>query len=596
MTGPLQTSAEHRPGQRTEPQSEPRSEPRSVQRPHVRAPPKNRRSRASAGLAGPLPAGVVLTGSALIWALLPPLLWLLFCTFAAPAAASPAAAGALPNPWAVAGVLALCSSASAAGLWRWLLQPLLLDLQGTDQRLHSQGQQDALTGTLNRDGLRTALQASMHRHRRRQQAVGVLVIDIDRFHLINDAMGQSAGDDVLRTAAQRMRAVLRGRDLLARLSADRFVVQVTGMASPQTLGVVARNLLRAFEPACRVAGREMVLTPSIGTATAEAGATSADGLLQAAELALRAAKAAGGGVCRHFEPSLLEQHDLWLDMEHRLRSTAQRGGFALAFQPIVDAAGQQIVAVEALLRWPEPGRAQISPAEFVPVLEQTGLIVPVGRWVMQEACRQALKWLSQGAHGLTLSVNVSPRQFADADFALTVAAVLAQTGFPATRLQIEVTEGLLLDPSPETLHKLGQLVKTGVRLAVDDFGIGHSSLGYLKTFPLHALKIDRMFVRDLYAPRPEPDDQHARDRAIARAIIELGHSLGLKVTAEGVETLEQAQTLQALGCDSMQGFLFARPVPAAAFKQLLAQRGSPNCGVKPQHDWSDTMAGLEQMA
>lgn len=534
--------------------------------------------------------------SALAWALLPPLLWLLFCALTPTTASGSPAGLALYNPWVVAGLLALFSSASAAGLWWWLLQPVLLDLQDTDQRLFSQGRQDALTGTLNRDGLRTALQASLHRHRRRQQAVGVVVIDIDRFHLINDSMGQPAGDEVLRTAATRMRAVLRSRDLLARLTADRFVVQVTGMASPQTLALVARNLLRAFEPACRVAGREMVLTPSIGTATAEAGATSADELLKAAELALRAAKAAGGGGCRHFEPALLQQHDLWLDMEHRLRSTAQQSGFALAFQPIVDAAGQQIVGVEALLRWPEPGRPQISPAEFVPVLEQTGLIVPVGRWVMQEACRQALKWLSQGAHGLLLSVNVSPRQFADPDFAAAVAGVLAQTGFPATRLQIEVTEGLLLDPSPETLRKLDQLVKTGVRLAVDDFGIGHSSLVYLKTFPLHTLKIDRMFVRDLHAPGSDPNHQHARDRAIARAIIELGHSLGLKITAEGVETQEQAQTLQALGCDSLQGFLFARPVSALQFKQLLAQRGTPNRGVKPHHDWSDTMAGLEQMA
>jgi EAL domain-containing protein (putative c-di-GMP-specific phosphodiesterase class I) len=204
---------------------------------------------------------------------------------------------------------------------------------------------------------------------------------------------------------------------------------------------------------------------------------------------------------------------------------------------------------------------------------------------MHEACRQALKWLSEGAHGLVLSVNVSPRQFADPDFAGTVAAVLAQTGFPATRLQIEVTEGLLLDPSSDTLRKLHELVQTGVRLAVDDFGIGHSSLAYLKTFPLHTLKIDRMFVRDL--------QQHARDRAIARAIIELGHSLGLKVTAEGVETAEQAQTLQELGCDALQGYLFARPVPGPEFKKLLRKRGAGNGDGKPNPFWSDTMAGLE---
>lgn len=519
-----------------------------------------------------------------VLALLPPALWALFAALAMATTATGSAWLLSPPSLGLGAALLLASVAGAAGL-RWWLRPVLKSLRDAEQRLSSLGQQDALTGTLNRDGLRAALHAALHRNRSREQAVGVVVIDIDRFHLINDSMGHPAGDEVLRTAAERMRAVLRGRDLLARLSADRFVVQVTGLAGPQTLALVARNLLRAFEPVCKVAGREMVLTPSIGTATAETGATSVDELLKTAELALRAAKAAGGGSYRHFEAGLLEQHSLWLDLEHRLRHATQQGGFALAFQGIVDAKGEQIVAVEALLRWPEPGRPQVSPAEFVPVLEETGLIVPVGRWVMHEACRQALKWLSQGAHGLVLSVNVSPRQFADPDFAGTVAAVLAQTGFPATRLQIEVTEGLLLDPSSDTLRKLHELVQTGVRLAVDDFGIGHSSLAYLKTFPLHTLKIDRMFVRDL--------QQHARDRAIARAIIELGHSLGLKVTAEGVETQEQAQTLQELGCDALQGFLFTRPVSGPEFKKLLRKRGADNGGGKPNPYWSDTMAGLE---
>ena len=224
------------------------------------------------------------------------------------------------------------------------------------------------------------------------------------------------------------------------------------------------------------------------------------------------------------------------------------------------------------------------------MLEQTGLIVPVGRWVLQEACRQGLRWLSQGAHGLTLSVNVSPRQFAESNFTATVAAVLAQTGFPASRLQIEVTEGLLLAPSSDTLRKLDELVQSGIRLAVDDFGMGQSSLAYLKTFPLHALKIDRMFVSDLH----EKGKVCERDRALARAIVELGHSLGLKVTAEGVETADQAQILQELGCDALQGFLFSRPLPATEFRNMLAQRGVVSGSGKPSPQWSDTMAGLEQ--
>ena len=541
-------------------------------------------------------AATLLRAGPVLLALLPPALWLLWAWLQGGMHPAPHGVAAHLGSSGLASVAGI-SAGAAAALWWWGLRPALRQLQAAEAQLAAQDQRDPLTGLLNRDGLRAALRHALLRRQQKNRTVGVVVIDLDRFHLVNDSMGQPAGDDVLRTAAERIRSVLRGRDLLARFSADRFVVLINGHASAQMLDVMARNLLRAFEPACRVAGRDMVLSPSVGSATtdtadsgAENIADSMDRLLKCAELALRAAKAAGGGSHQHFEPALLAQHDLWLDMEHRLRHTLQGSGFALAYQAIVHAESHQVMAVEALLRWPEPGRPGVSPAEFVPVLEQTGLIVPVGRWVLHEACRQGLKWLSQGAHGLTLSVNVSPRQFAESNFTATVAAVLAQTGFPANRLQIEVTEGLLLAPSSDTLRKLDELVSAGIRLAVDDFGMGQSSLAYLKTFPLHALKIDRMFVSDLH----EKGQVCERDRALARAIVELGHSLGLKVTAEGVETPEQAQILQELGCDALQGFLFSRPLPAPEFRKMLAQRGAVNSGGKPSPQWSDTMAGLEQ--
>jgi diguanylate cyclase (GGDEF)-like protein len=424
--------------------------------------------------------------------------------------------------------------------------------------------------------------------------VGVLMIDFDRFHLINDAMGQPVGDAVLRLAADRMQTVLRGRDVLARLTADRFAVQLTGSDNETKLLMVARNLQRAFEPACRVAGRDLVLSHSIGSATA-APALSAEDLLKAAEMALRSAKSTGGGGCRHFDPALMALHSLRLDMENRLRQVVQSGQltptFSLAYQPVVDAQTEHIVAVEALLRWHEAGRSPLAPVDFVPILEQTGLIVPVGRWVLEEACGQALKWRAQGARGLVLSVNVSPRQFAEPDFAVAVAALLARTGYPAQGLQLEVTEGLLLDPSAETLRKMQELVRCGVRLAVDDFGIGQSSLAYLKRFPLHTLKIDRLFVRDLH----RPGHHHDRERAIARAIVELGHSLGLMVTAEGVESAEEAHTLQALGCDMLQGFRFGFPMPAGPMGQLLARRTPPQPSANtPSLDGSDSMPALQQ--
>ena len=297
---------------------------------------------------------------------------------------------------------------------------------------------------------------------------------------------------------------------------------------------------------------------------------------------------------------LLEEQDrsLW-DREHntqqrlaldlRLRHALQRGEFFLVYQPIVDADGSDIVAVEALLRWADPERGVVSPADFIPVLEQTGLIVEAGRWVLHEACRQGRAWLADGARELVLSVNVSPRQFAEPEFVDTVTAVLAATGFPAAQLQLEVTEGLLLEPSPQSLQKIDALVARGVRLAVDDFGMGYSSLAYLKRFPLHTLKIDRLFVRDLPLAR--------RDAAIVRAIVDLGHGLGLQVTAEGVETADQFHELRRLGCDSMQGYLFARPASAAAMALMLARPGRVGeAADSAAPGWSTTMAALLESA
>ena len=278
-------------------------------------------------------------------------------------------------------------------------------------------------------------------------------------------------------------------------------------------------------------------------------------------------------------------HRQRLDLDLRLRRALERGEFFLVYQPIVDAEGHGIVAVEALLRWADPERGVISPADFIPLLEQSGLIVPVGRWTMHEACRRGRAWIDKGAEDLVMSVNVSPRQFAEPDFVQTVAAVLAETGLPRGHLQLEVTEGLLLEPTPQTLHKIDALVAAGVRLAVDDFGMGYSSLAYLKRFPLHALKIDRMFVRDLPEQR--------QDAAIVRAIVDLGHGLGLHVTAEGVEDADQFHELRRLGCDSMQGYLFARPVAASEVAGVLAQPGRFGAAPsEPAPSWSTTMAAL----
>ena len=495
----------------------------------------------------------------------------------------------LRSDLAHAALAALLCAALAAFTWRVAVSAPMVALRAAEGRWRSFARRDALTGLLNREGLRNRLGRALERCRGAERGVGLLLIDVDRFRLVNDSLGQPAGDQLLRHVAERIRAVTREADCVARLGADQFVVQVEAVAGAQALAAMARNLLRAVEAPYTVGGSDTVATLSIGMALAGQSADDVDGLLTCADAAMRAAKADGGARFRLYEPTMEANTQQRLALDLRLRHALQRGEFFLVYQPIVDADGSDIVAVEALLRWADPERGVVSPADFIPVLEQTGLIVEAGRWVLHEACRQGRAWLADGARELVLSVNVSPRQFAEPDFVDTVTAVLAATGFPAAQLQLEVTEGLLLEPSPQSLQKIDALVARGVRLAVDDFGMGYSSLAYLKRFPLHTLKIDRLFVRDLPLAR--------RDAAIVRAIVDLGHGLGLQVTAEGVETADQFHELRRLGCDSMQGYLFARPASAAAMALMLARPGRVGeAADSAAPGWSTTMAALLESA
>jgi diguanylate cyclase (GGDEF)-like protein len=485
--------------------------------------------------------------------------------------------------WQLTVVVGLVAATLAALVWSLFVRRSFGALRKAEGRLRTLSIVDPLTGLFNRAGLRQRLQRGLDAEEgSATRRIGVLLIDLDRFRLINDSLGQQAGDRLLRTVAERIRGVLRGGDIAARLGGDQFAVGVAHLAGAQAASVMARNLLRAIEPALSVGGHQTQISASIGIALAGAESCSPDQLLAQAEAALRAAKTGGGGRHRVFEASMLVNTAKQLELEMALRRALHEEEFTLAFQPIVAADGHSTHAVEALLRWNDPARGMVSPGEFIPMLEQTGLIVPVGEWVLREACRRMRSWVAQGAMPTVLSVNVSPMQFAENDFVRQVLAVLRDTGFPADLLQLEVTEGLLLDPSPEAMRKMDALVDAGVRLAVDDFGMGYSSLAYLKSFRLHALKIDRMFVRDV--PRQE------QDAAIVRAIVELGHALRLHVTAEGVETAEQRQALIGLGCDSLQGFLLARPMPAEEMHARLAAESERGAAEPLARDWSTTMA------
>jgi diguanylate cyclase (GGDEF)-like protein len=451
--------------------------------------------------------------------------------------------------------VALLSAALAFAWWALKLGGSVNALRRAEARMRTVASIDSLTGLLNRDGLRRRLQRALDRDTAREGGVGVLLIDLDRFGLINDTLGHAAGDQLLRGVADRIRAVTRDGDGLARMGADQFAVQVEGLSGPQALGAMARNLLRAFEAPFMLDERSMVVTLSIGLSLAEPGNGSVDTMLHEAAVAVRAAKLEGGNRSRVYDATMEDDTGSRLDLEQRLRGALAAGQFFVVYQAIVDASSRRVGTVEALLRWNDPQRGVVSPVQFIPLLEQTGLIVPVGRWVMEQACRQAAQWTRELGRVVRVSVNLSPRQFAEPDFVAMVDDVVKHAGIAHDQLQLEVTEGLLLDPTPQMLTKINALADSGVRLAVDDFGMGYSSLMYLKRFRLHTLKIDRMFVRDIA--------QQAQDLAIVRAIIDLGHGLGLRVTAEGVETEEQCHVLRRLGCDTLQGYLFCRPQPAA---------------------------------
>jgi diguanylate cyclase (GGDEF)-like protein len=404
--------------------------------------------------------------------------------------------------------------------------------------------------------------------------VGVLWIDLDRFQLVNQTLGNAAGDALLREVALRISAAIRHTDTAARLAGDEFAVLVDELCDADAAAVVAANVLGAFEEPFVVGGRELFVAPSIGIALFLVHATSVDGVLKCADAAMRAAKHAGGACYRMYESTMTTGTRKHLELESRLRRALARNEFRLAFQPIMDAATERVVGIETLLRLKAAESESASPAQFIPLLEQMGLIAAVGEWVLREACRQGVQWINAGGSPLIMSVNVSPRQLQDTGFVNMVANALEETAFPAPQLQLEVTEGMIMDASEQVLERIEQLASLGVRVAVDDFGTGYSSLAYLKRFRLHGLKIDRTFVRDM--------DTERDAAAIVEAVTSLARHLGLVVTAEGVENRNQLRMLRDYGCDCVQGFLLGKPLPQSEITKLIALQASTQLGEREQ--------------
>jgi diguanylate cyclase (GGDEF)-like protein/PAS domain S-box-containing protein len=427
---------------------------------------------------------------------------------------------------------------------------------------------DSLTSLPNRqlmmDRLRRALRFSV----RSGKYGAVLFLDLDNFKTINDTLGHDEGDKLLQEAAQRLRACVRDQDTVARFGGDEFVVLLEELEGPRERAAfltkaVSDKLLAALARPFLLQGREHACSASIGVALWRGDPqTDAHELLKRSDMAMYEAKKAGRNAARFFDPIMQTAIESRARMEGRLRMGLTLGQFKLYYQPQVRSDGV-VYGAEALLRWLDPERGMVSPGEFIPLAEETELIMPIGRWVLETACRQIRTWSHAKETGsLRLSVNISPKQLSAESFAHEVAEILQQTAADASLLQFEITEGMLLTDIEETIAKMTQLRRLGVTFALDDFGTGYSSLFYLQRLPLNVLKIDQSFVQDLGV--------NARSEAIVRTVIQMSRSLGLDVLAEGVETQAQRQVLAQWGCTNYQGYLFGRPVPVDLFNAVLS--------------------------
>lgn len=426
-----------------------------------------------------------------------------------------------------------------------------------EQQLLRQANYDILTGLPNRMLALDRLKLALAQARRDQTMVGVMFLDLDNFKHINDTMGHDAGDNMLIEASRRISACLRGTSTVARLGGDEFLIILPTLASPGATEQVAERILQTFVPPFHIAGQEVFVSTSIGIAIYPGDGENSTNLLQNADAAMYEAKNRGKSAFQRFEPEMKEVSQERLQTESLLRRALEMQEFELRFQPILRLGDSCIMGAEALLRWNNPTLGMVPPDRFIPLAEETGLIIAIGRWVIREACRTVSRWQKQTGDPVIMAVNVSPRQFRDPHFVETVSAALQETGLEGQYLELEITERLILDNNLETDRVLRDLDAMGVRLSVDDFGTGYSALGYLKNYPFDTLKIDKSFVGDL--------NRDSDDTALVSAIINMAHSLGLKVVAEGVEHQDQLEFLGTENCDYAQGFLFTHPLNEREF-------------------------------
>ena len=430
-----------------------------------------------------------------------------------------------------------------------------------EQEIFHLAHHDSLTGLANRLSLGQGLKQAISHARRNDWKLAVMFIDLDRFKDVNDMFGHDIGDRLLVQTAQRLMACVRESDIVARLGGDEFVVVLFDVADPDAVSQVAEKIRESLGQPYLIEDKSLQATPSIGVAMFPADGATGETLMKNADTAMYHAKGKGRNNVQFFTAHMEKAAHDRLMMERELRQALALGQFELHYQPQVSGHGGRVLGVEALVRWRHPQRGLVPPLEFIPVAEETGIILPLGEWVLDEACRQRRRWQDQGVADITMAVNLSAQQLGDARLLDCVTQTLAKHGLSGASLELEITESMLMENVDSSIEKLKALRTMGVKLAIDDFGTGYSSLSYLKMLPIHALKLDRAFVRDI--------ETDASDMAICMSTIALAHNLGLKVVAEGVETEAQRRLLVDHGCDMLQGYLFSKPLAAPEASSFL---------------------------
>ncbi|MBI1964771.1 MAG: EAL domain-containing protein [Betaproteobacteria bacterium] len=438
-----------------------------------------------------------------------------------------------------------------------------LQRKQAEDRIQYLATHDGLTSLPNRVMFSQLLNLAIQSARRYTRSFAVLFIDLDRFKIINDTLGHDAGDKLLQEIAARFTECLRESDVVARLGGDEFVVLLQEAGEAEQVATVARKLLSAAIKPVVLAGQECRVTASIGICRYPADAQDEQSLMKNADIAMYLAKEEGKNNFQFYSENIKVQSLERLTLETSLRRALERNEFFLHYQAKLDLKTRQVTGVEALLRWQHPDLGLVAPVQFIPIAEETGLIVPIGKWVLQTACAQNVAWQREGLPPLCMAVNLSARQFADENLLADITAALEQSGMRPELLELELTESMVMQNPQRAIETLTAIKRMGVRIAIDDFGVGYSSLAQIKRFPIDTLKVDRSFIRDLA--------ENAEDRAITEAIIAMGKTLSLSVVAEGVETQEQQTFLLDHACDAMQGYYFSRPIAEDQFASFLRQ-------------------------